>query len=123
MVFGPIELLILALPAVAALIVLIVIAVRRSRRQGSADGGTCGKCGYNVRGIGSTTCPECGADLREVRIVAEKRGGAGPWIVAAVIVGVLLFGCVCSGLLVFGVRAAHVGPTVPVQPAPPTAGP
>src|SRR5688572_22840152 len=32
----------------------------------AADPAVCGHCGYNVRGLESFTCPECGSDLREV---------------------------------------------------------
>jgi hypothetical protein len=36
---------------------------------GDAVGPRCGKCGYSVLGLPTTTCPECGSDLREVGIV------------------------------------------------------
>jgi len=29
----------------------------------------CGNCGYNVRGLTTFICPECGQDLRDVGIV------------------------------------------------------
>jgi hypothetical protein len=35
----------------------------------------CGRCGYAVRGLPTFTCPECGADLREVGILTPRRGG------------------------------------------------
>ena len=35
-------------------------------------GGTCGACGYQVRGLSGLRCPECGSDLREVGIKNKK---------------------------------------------------
>jgi hypothetical protein len=36
----------------------------------------CGKCGYNVRGLPSSTCPECGSDLDVVgRVPADRQRG------------------------------------------------
>lgn len=68
MLLVPIALLVLALPAAA-----LWLALRHPRNQ--RDGGRCGKCGYNVRGIESWTCPECGADLREVGILGKRQAG------------------------------------------------
>ena len=34
---------------------------RRARRR--ARGGGCVRCGYNLRGLSSLNCPECGAPL------------------------------------------------------------
>lgn len=42
---------------------------RRSRR---VDHPACGACGYNVTGISRLSCPECGADLREVGILTPR---------------------------------------------------
>lgn len=67
---GFLEILILTGLAVA---IVFVVLVRRRYRATPADP-QCGKCGYIVRGVPSLRCPECGADLREVGIVAAARG-------------------------------------------------
>lgn len=36
------------------------------RRPRPATEPQCGKCGYNIRGLPSPICPECGSDLRKV---------------------------------------------------------
>jgi hypothetical protein len=43
---------------------------RRLKRAGAASPRACGRCGYDVRGLPTFACPECGSDLREVGIVA-----------------------------------------------------
>lgn len=87
-------LLLILLVLVAMLIASVAIALKTKRP--TADGGACGRCGYNVRGVASLTCPECGADLREVGIVGDRRAGAGRFIAAAVLwlVPVTAFGLV-----------------------------
>lgn len=35
----------------------------------------CGRCGYAVRGVSTTQCPECGADLTEVGITHSQAKG------------------------------------------------
>ena len=35
----------------------------------------CGRCGYDVRGLPSAMCPECGGDLREVGVVGPATNG------------------------------------------------
>jgi predicted RNA-binding Zn-ribbon protein involved in translation (DUF1610 family) len=42
------------------------------RKRASADP-VCGKCGYQVRGLTTFTCPECGSDLREVGILSAAK--------------------------------------------------
>src|SRR4051812_8979326 len=80
----PILTLILAFLVPFALILLW----RATRTQKpSADGAVCGQCGYSVRGALTFTCPECGSDLREVGIVADRRKpwkSAGPFLAALV---------------------------------------
>lgn len=48
--------------------------IRRLTRRGGAgafsDVMTCGSCGYDVAGLETFVCPECGKDLRRVGIVA-----------------------------------------------------
>jgi hypothetical protein len=46
------------------------------RRLGiSIDEPCCARCGYNVKGLPSFVCPECGSDLREAGIVTPGRYG------------------------------------------------
>jgi predicted RNA-binding Zn-ribbon protein involved in translation (DUF1610 family) len=49
----------------------------------------CGRCGYDVRGLSSFTCPECGSDLREVGIVRprSRRGLDVGWKLLILAVG------------------------------------
>ncbi|MEE9128994.1 MAG: hypothetical protein V3T84_03180 [Phycisphaerales bacterium] len=59
---------------------------------------SCPVCGYNLRGIESDTCPECGAQL-DLRLVSADLK-LGPWIAA--ILGVALplgFGLIMTLLL------------------------
>jgi hypothetical protein len=62
-------LLIVVLPFVLALLVALLLrkplaAARRVTEP------SCGKCGYCVRGLQSSICPECGSDLRVAGILA-----------------------------------------------------
>ena len=70
---GPVFLLVCVIIPFAILAVLAVGIVIGYFWRGRRDSltMTCGKCGYSVKGLESMTCPECGADLREVGI---KRG-------------------------------------------------
>jgi hypothetical protein len=49
--------------------VLIFHFVRQRRAAAQGGDPVCGQCGYNVRGLPTFTCPECGSDLRTVGIV------------------------------------------------------
>ena len=53
----------------AALAFFLAWLCRRARTRKPAEP-SCGECGYNVYGLPTFTCPECGADLRAVGIVA-----------------------------------------------------
>ena len=66
--FG-ILIVLIGLAAAAFLIVVAIVWWRRTGRRQAAVMPLCGKCGYCVRGVPTFTCPECGADLREVGIV------------------------------------------------------
>jgi hypothetical protein len=57
---------------------------RRRKRPGAAARRGCGRCGYDVRGLPTFACPECGADLREVGIVAGEPPHAAALFFAAV---------------------------------------
>jgi hypothetical protein len=48
------------------------------------DDPACGNCGYCVRGISALLCPECGADLREVGIIAPNAHHPLPRYVKAI---------------------------------------
>lgn len=66
--------LVLLLLGVLAVPLLIIAARRRMRSRGATEP-SCGQCGYAVRGLTTFTCPECGADLREVGIRTPSTGG------------------------------------------------
>jgi len=71
-------LLILLVGLLLAVVILGVYVLRRRRPAGAEP--VCGRCGYNVRGLPTFTCPECGSDLREVGIrTAGQPRALGPW--------------------------------------------
>ena len=49
----------------------------------------CGRCDYDVRGLPSTICPECGGDLRESGVIREPRNRSGE-LAALLVVAVVL---------------------------------
>ncbi|MEO0586738.1 MAG: hypothetical protein AAF078_03775 [Planctomycetota bacterium] len=61
--------------ALIAATVWLWVRVVRGFTSANRDSAVCGACGAGVRGITSFTCPECGADLREVGIVTPKAHG------------------------------------------------
>ena len=61
--------LMVSIGIVAALLLTIGGLVWYLKRRRARLPGVCGKCGYNVTGIPTFTCPECGSDLRKVGIV------------------------------------------------------
>src|SRR5437773_3273233 len=88
---------ILALPfALGAVITVIMLLRRRRRRSRSFKEPTCGQCGYNVTGLSTFTCPECGSDLRQVGIRSE----AGSSVKSRPSRAVLLFQLSLWGLVV-----------------------
>jgi hypothetical protein len=73
------------------------------RPKSVAMGASCGQCGYGVRGISSTTCPECGHDLREVGIITpRRRGQVGP-------LGFMLTWTLCLPLPALIISAIAIG--------------
>jgi hypothetical protein len=79
---------------------------------------SCGKCGYQVRGISTLNCPECGADLREVGITKSKSSNAGIWIAVVLVVIVGMVGlCLVSGLF-FWMAAPSTAPMTAPMPRP-----
>jgi hypothetical protein len=58
----------LGLFLIAAVGFIIARLVTKPAPHASAES-TCGNCGYIVRGISGTICPECGRDLLEVGII------------------------------------------------------
>lgn len=95
-------LLILVLAAVAGIVLLFLHASKRGKAEPA-----CGKCGYAVRGLSSFTCPECGADLREVGIVTAKGGiPTAAWIILWGTL-LLIIACPLSGLWVALVGPMH----------------
>eukprot|EP00752_Nemacystus_decipiens_P015798 g14108.t1 len=69
--FGILVLIVLAVGGIASVVGLIYIWVRALKQPSYAQGlANCGRCGYGVRGSATMTCPECGADFREVGILS-----------------------------------------------------
>ncbi len=71
----PCSLLVLVLVVVIAINVFILASRKRGPRVSQPS---CGQCGYAVFGLPTFTCPECGADLREVGIVTPGQSGMSP---------------------------------------------
>jgi hypothetical protein len=67
------------------------IARLRGRSPVEFIEGVCGRCGYSLRGLPGTTCPECGADTS---MVGTRRAlgslARGTWLACAMWVGLLL---------------------------------
>jgi hypothetical protein len=61
---------------IASLVALGYLWYRVIRGPKNSEGGICARCGYNVRDISTTNCPECGTDLREVGVGKLARAGA-----------------------------------------------
>ncbi len=66
-----------AAPLIAALLAGFALLTaglwRWTRPTPSRGGHLCGRCGYDVRGLPTPVCPECGADLRVVGTVDPSR--------------------------------------------------
>jgi hypothetical protein len=77
-------------------IALIAMAFRiqRERRRNMPRVG-CAKCGYPARGLTTFTCPECGADLREVGITRRDTKSSD--------IGVLLMSGTCIVIVALGI--------------------
>jgi len=57
----------------------------------------CGHCGYDVRGLPSPVCPECGSDLRIVGVGRRRPpplSEAGWYVLAMLVLAILLFASV-----------------------------
>jgi hypothetical protein len=105
--------------AVLAIIGAVVWLLVRRPRGGDPSLMACGACGYSVRGVQTTACPECGADLREVGIVRPRASGgsAAWWVVLAVSVVLALFlGLFCLGGLFWARGSASGTFTTPAAP-------
>ncbi len=77
--------------------------IRLSRDNRSVTHPECGHCGYDVRGLPTFICPECGRDLREVGILtpgtfrppkpdsleAKLMKPMPAWVSWAVVIGVI----------------------------------
>ena len=91
------ELILILLAYVLGAIGLALVLAFARERKPAPDGGTCGKCGYAVRGLTTFNCPECGSDLREVGITLTQRRGIISIIIVSVLVLMMLL--LCAGLL------------------------
>lgn len=97
--FGTLGWMVSGLAAVA----LICLWIWRKRWAKRADGPTCGRCGYDVRGLPSSICPECGSDLKTVGIV--EPGMAGRMTVGLrVLYWTLLVAIISPGVVWLGMR-------------------
>lgn len=70
----------------------VVLAIRLFSGRKRAAGGpmSCGACGYQVQGLQSMSCPECGADLREVGIVPLDTGRGWSTPVVLIVIAVVM---------------------------------
>ena len=61
------------------------------RRGSDATPGVCGHCGYSLRGLPSTICPECGSDTAVVGVSRPGRNPSpGRWILCALWIALVL---------------------------------
>jgi hypothetical protein len=65
---------------------VVGFALRRRGKEGLAAR-ACGRCGYDVRGLPTFFCPECGSDLREVGISSGTPPGVMTLLAGALAVG------------------------------------
>ncbi|MBT8484290.1 MAG: hypothetical protein HKO59_04405 [Phycisphaerales bacterium] len=61
-------------------IACVLLLMMASKRRRTVPHPSCGQCKYAVAGLETLTCPECGADLREVGILTPGALGA-TWLV------------------------------------------
>jgi hypothetical protein len=115
---APLALLLLLFLAIFGVLLLASMLRGRGTVQGLADGGACGRCQYNVRGLTTFLCPECGADLREVGILPPAQSGVtlSKWVV--VILVVTLMGLSLMLLMFAWASAPAPMPAPPAMPAP-----
>jgi len=81
------------------------------RRRAKAPG-VCGKCNYNVTGLTTFTCPECGSDLREVGIVKAPAPG-GKASRESIVLGLQLTAWTLLYAVLYGMLGAHSYPAKP----------
>ena len=116
--FVAIFMLLILVAALVALVVGIVLLVKSGKQ--AAEGGGCGACGYTVRGVSTFSCPECGADLREVGIQStgksSKAAGFTLTLIGAAVLGLIL---VCGGFFTFARMSKTTRGVTPAMPAPP----
>ena len=91
---------------------LLGLVLFRLDRPAKVTEPACGSCGYSVQGLPSFTCPECGADLREVGIVTSStRSPVGPALLVVLWTTILpLPACLISGTLLSVARSSSVQP-------------
>jgi hypothetical protein len=73
----------LVLAAIVAVAVWLTITLLRARKLAAPAGPVCAACGYSTVGLTTTTCPECGHDLRAVGILAPGVRRPGPGLLSA----------------------------------------
>jgi class 3 adenylate cyclase len=78
-------LFILALLAAVGSVGIALLVLFLRRRRGATQP-TCGHCGYDVQGLPTFICPECGSDLRRVGIRSDS-AGAHPLLLFPMAVG------------------------------------
>ncbi len=94
-------------------IAIAIFLIRRRRSVPPPDSeGSCGRCGYLVKGLTTFTCPECGSDLRQVGLIHPRNGdtprAGAPWLIVLKasarplliwIVSCLIFSAVCTWIV------------------------
>ena len=69
-------LIMLSVCGIIALVAILAYLEKRNRNpHNTGPDSVCGRCGYSVRDLTTMTCPECGADLREVGIIPPDKPG------------------------------------------------
>jgi len=97
---------------IAAILLTIGFLVWQIKRRRARQPGVCAKCGYNVTGLPTFICPECGSDLREVGI-NQSAGSAGRPSRESMILALQLSAWTILYGVLYGMLGAHSYPKTP----------
>ncbi len=82
------SILVIACTLVAATIAVLMI--RRGHRRTTDGPPLCGRCRYEVTGLPTASCPECGSDLDEVGVIRDRRAAWPGWAKLVLMTAIVL---------------------------------